>query len=326
MAFKIRLCTVVLFTFMAWGRLDAPAAQLPAGTIRTDSLGIKQVWVPAGCFMMGSSDQQVQDAFMQGKRYGFPGTVEWFAGEQPQHKVCITKGYWLDQYVVTVAAFESFVKAGGYSNPDFWSAGGYGNAQPETIGGGPYCSKDEFNQSQMPRDCVSWYEAAAYAKWRTQTATDGTIYRLPTEAEWEYAARGPDSLIYPWGNTFDPARLNYCDQNCVLMWADKSGDDGYRDIAPVGSYEQGKNWVNAYDMAGNVDQWVADWYAPYAQQSPQEDPSGPSSGDPRNIRVTRGGSYISRPDDTRSANRGTWAPFDEQHTISFRLVGVVPTG
>jgi formylglycine-generating enzyme required for sulfatase activity len=79
---------------------------------------------------------------------------------------------------------------------------------------------------QQPRVCLKWYEAEAYANWRTQAASDGTVYRLPTEAEWEYAARGPQSLIYPWGNSFDSSRLNYCDKNCSEPWVDMSVDDG----------------------------------------------------------------------------------------------------
>ena len=98
---------------------------------------------------------------------------------------------------------------------------------------------------------VSWYEAEAYANWRGG--------RLPTEAEWEYAARGPNSLIYPWGNEFDGTKLNFCDTECTYDWRDASVDDGYEKTAPVGSYESGKSWVVAYDLAGNIWEWVADW-------------------------------------------------------------------
>jgi formylglycine-generating enzyme required for sulfatase activity len=111
--------------------------------------------------------------------------------------------------------------------------------------------------------------------------------RLPTEAEWEYSARGPQEFIYPWGDEFDGTRLNYCDANCEFDWADKTVDDGYADTAPVGSYPGGASWCGALNLAGNVWEWTADWYGDY-HVGVQTNPLGPATGDHR---VLRGASW-----------------------------------
>jgi formylglycine-generating enzyme required for sulfatase activity len=217
--------------------------------------------------------------------------------------VCITQGYWLDTYEVTNAAYQKFIDAGGYSKRDYWSADGWASDGWLWLLGQVTKAPSDytgFTDAQQPRVGISWYEAEAYAKWRGG--------RLPTEAEWEYAARGPQSLIYPWGNTWDSSKANI--ENKVER------------TTAVGSYPLGKSWIGAYDLAGNVWEWTADWYdGNYYQQKLQNDPQGPTDG---GRRVLRGGSFSHAQNFARAAYRDHASPERRQTNYGFRVVAAAP--
>jgi formylglycine-generating enzyme required for sulfatase activity len=146
-----------------------------------------------------------------------------------------------------------------------------------------------------PVTMVSWDGAQAYCQWAGA--------RLPTEAEWEYAVRGSESRVFPWGNEFRDANLNY-----------RSSSDGYTETAPVGSFVNGASWAGALDMAGNVAEWTADWFRAYQPDS-QNNPKGPDEGQ---YRVNRGGSFLSEPFEVRGASRSAGNPSDANRALGFR--------
>jgi formylglycine-generating enzyme required for sulfatase activity len=160
-----------------------------------------------------------------------------------------------------------------------------------------YGSSGAFPGDNLPRTNVTWNEAQAFCESRGG--------RLPTEAEWEYAARGPDGLIFPWGNEFEPSRLNYCDGTCSIDqgWKDAASNDGYPDPAPVGSYDN-VSWVGAFDLSGNVWEWTSTIYRPY----PYDAHDGRENlTDSDGKRVLRGGSWNWIAADTRAAARDDYA-------------------
>lgn len=241
--------------------------------------GLKMVYVPQGEFMMGSDNG--------------------FNEEKPIHKIRITQGFWIGLTPVTNASYAKFIAARGYATQSYWTLEGWKWRQ-EKVRTGPYGYRG-FDAPNQPRVSINWYEAFAFCNWAG--------LRLPTEAEWEYAASGPENRVYPWGNDFDPDRAIY-----------EENSGGITHAVGEGIRESGASWCGALDMAGNVWEWCADWHQrDYYSNSSSDSPSGPISGE---MRVVRGGSWGNNPICTRTTHRHPKNPIDFAKRNGFRCIKV----
>jgi len=219
----------------------------------------EMVLIPSGTYLAGDSRQS---GYRECVKYNRVCKKSWFEDEQPAHRVFISEFY-IDKYEVTE---DEFARISG--------------GRPAEHPGGRY-----------PAQAVTWHEALAYCRKLGK--------RLPTEAEWEKAARGGQDGVYPWGPEAASMKANFCDRRCEKKWRVDRFDDGYPEAAPVGRYPA--NGFGLYDMAGNVYEWVADTYDPdYYAHAPEKDPAGPASG---RRKVIRGGSWINYPTGIRPADR-----------------------
>ncbi len=214
--------------------------------------------------------------------------------ERPAHEVTLTSGYWIDTTEVTNAAFADFVADGGYATEAWWSDEGWSWLETQDAAALPDDCVDPLDDH--PRVCITWFEAEAYAAWRGGS--------LPTEAQWEYAARGPDSRIFPWGDEWDPTKAWIVDAT---------------ESTAVGSLPEGASWVGALDMSGNAMEWVADWWRVTAyEDAAHEDPTGPALG---SAKVEKGGWWGAVPYVGRSAYRHFEdPPTYRDHHIGVRVV------
>jgi len=255
------------------------------------------VYVPAGEFLMGSADSD-KDAEND---------------EKPQHRIYLD-AFWIDSTEVTNAMFARFVTATGYKTDAEKEGGGfiYTGSAWEYVNGADWrhpggLATNITGLDNYPVVQVSWNDAQAYCQ--------GASKALPTEAQWEKAARGTDGRLYPWGNqtatcayaVMNDGSGNGCGQGAAA-WAVKSRPRG---VSPYG----------ALDMAGNVWEWVIDWYdSQYYASSPSRNPTGPSSGA---THVLRGGSWYGTATSVRAASRHAGAP-DRVVNFGFRCAVVAP--
>jgi formylglycine-generating enzyme required for sulfatase activity len=260
------------------------------------------VHIPAGSFLMGTSDQQVDwlarvdDVAKKWKE------KRYFSREQPQHTVTLTS-YHMSKYPVTVGEYRVFVRAGGYQCHRYWTGAGWawresvGRLQPEFWGDEKWTGDD-----RLPVVGVSWYEATAYCRWLSEETR--RHYRLPTEAEWEKAARGTDGRMYPWGDEFDAGRCN-------------TREGGLNKTVPVGRYSLGgESPYGCAEMAGNASDWTLSQYRPY----PYDGSDGRNEVEGEVERVIRGGSWYKPELRARVVARGINDPFFADNDVGFRCM------
>lgn len=246
---------------------DSKASAVTDSVTITVSSIPEMVLISAGGFIMGSD----------------PG--EGRLDEGPEHTVYLD-AYYIDKQEVTNAQYKACVDAGVCRAPRSSSS----NTRSSYYGSPKY--------DNYPVIYVDWYQAKIYCEWRGK--------RLPTEAEWEKAARGTDERTYPWGDT-EPD-CNYANFCC--------GGYCVGDTLKVGSYEKGASYYGVMDMAGNVWEWVNDWYdSGYYSVSPYSNPTGPETG---TSEVLRGGSWLDRPYELRASSRLSSAPTLTSDLIGFR--------
>ncbi len=324
---------IVLFVMAgtAWGETkeaEKKASAEPKKLAADLGGGVKMemTLIPSGEFKMGSGESAEATAAFFNKTYGEDLlTADFFKDEHPQHRVRITKPFYLGTYHVTRGQFRQFVKDSGYKTDaeKGEKPGAYGwDADKKEFGFNEKYSwrNAGFEQTdEHPVVNVSWNDAVEYCKWLSKK--EGKTYRLPTEAEWEYACRAGTTTRYWSGD--DPETLakvgNVADAAAKAQFPDWKytikANDGYVFTAPVGKFKP--NAFGLYDMHGNAWQWCADWYgADYYAASPADDPTGPDSG---NVRVLRGGSWYFGPNFARSAIRGWNSPYLRVISAGFRV-------
>jgi toxoflavin biosynthesis protein ToxD len=231
------------------------------------------VHIPAGPFTMGSTEE---DALAAAAAYGLP--KEWFLKEIPKRQVTVDE-FSIMRYLVTNAEFSLFLQKTGHSRPDQWDAGFVSRHPNHPVWG------------------VTWQSACDYAEYLSQHVK--MRFRLPSEMEWEKAARGTDGRQYPWGETWKDGMCNTKEANIGAT-------------SPVGLFWSGRSPYGCLDIAGNVEEWTSDWYQPYPGTHLHIDDAGQA------YRVTRGGAWNKRGDTVRCARRH--GPLFRDVRVGIRLV------
>ena len=264
--------------------------------------------IPVGTFWMGSDAAEVARIKAE--------TGDECKDESPRHQVALD-AFALARYPTTNAMFRCFWEAGGYANERWWPDAKAAKVwQPDgTVKdwtNAPrrqpfYWDDGRFSNPSQPIVGVTWYEAVAYCRWLTATLNDGCLYRLPTEAEWERAARGPDGWRYPWGNDWGEGQANSKELNLERTTA-------------VGIFPQGISAEGVLDLAGNVWEWCSDWFdeKAYSRRASRvtSNPAGANSG---KYKVLRGGSWYNDKNDVRCAFPRRAPPVSRDVAVGFRV-------
>src|SRR3989338_4342776 len=231
------------------------------------------VYVPEGEFIMGSNEDELMEIKrVYGKRGGIEGYL--FEKEKPKRRVFV-KSFYIDKYEVTNAQYKKFIDAIGHPAPSGWNNNKY-----------------PAGKANNPVMYVSWYDAKAYAKWAGK--------RLPTEEEWEKAARGTDGRIYPWGNKYDPALTSTAES---VMENIEEGICSVTTGNHVGTAKGDVSPYGVHDMGGNVREWTDSWFIAEKGE-----------------KVVKGGSWVDLSPKARSASRDGINPKGVSHIIGFRCV------
>ncbi len=251
------------------------------------------VFVPAGVFLMGSTSDEVAGILKDFQ--GIP--FEAFKAEFPQHQVTLN-AYEIDRYEVTVNLYGRFLEATNHPPPKFWN-------------------NERFHQPALPILGVTWFDAKAYCEWAGK--------RLPTEAEWENAARGPENYLYPWGNYWGSVHANtasYWARQALsssdkwASWMQAALDEKKAGPLAANEFAKGKSPHGLHNMSGNISEWVADWFAPYTDQATMvHNPQGKDSG---SMKVHRGGSWSVPFVFARTTYRAREKPENSSPYIGFR--------
>ncbi len=250
----------------------------PVSAVVVNSVGMGLALIPPGRFRMGSPEGEIARSHDEG----------------PLHEVEITQPFYLGVYPVTQGQYQRLMG----SNPSWFSAGGNGRGAVATL-----------DTSDFPVENVTWHEAVAFCTLLSELPAEkeaGRVYRLPTEAEWEYACRAGTTSIYHFGNAL----------TCQLANIRSTVGGGHLGrTCPVGQYPP--NAWGLYDMHGNVYEWCADWYDEnYYRNSPRQGPSGPGSG---SRKVLRDASWADRAEACRAANRNRQGPNERNMHVGFRI-------
>lgn len=260
------------------------------------------IQIPAGSFMMGTSDQQIDWLIQRDDLAKKLKTKGYFNREQPQHNITLAS-YSISKYPVTVREYRSFLEADGYRVRKYWTEAGWvwrrstNREKPDYWNDEKWVRNDKF-----PVVGISWYEAFAYCGWLSEI--NEKKYRLPTEAEWEKAARGTDARLFPWGNEFD---VRLCNTRASKL---------HKTIPVDELSSKGESPFGCADIAGNASEWTMSEYRPY----PYDGKDGRNDVEEEKLRVIRGGSWHKPTLRARVTARGMNDPFFSDNDVGFRYV------